>query len=246
MELVKKGSQIAKRFETNGAKGDKEFAFFMQRIQNDQKLQSCTENSLFSVALQIADLGLSFNPAADYVYIIPYGQKAQLQLSYKGLLHLVKKANPELFISSEIVYEGDTFSRKISTSTPDFMSIEYEQGENYGDLKKIKGAFVYFREGKEEPINSVYMSLSQLEQSRKASKAPNSGAWTSFTDEMYRKVVLRRAMKQLSKMPELPEDEAEIKPTLQASQKFDIVIEKEEVKEVEVINIENTENETKK
>jgi len=87
---------LQQRFGSDKAK--REYAFFMQKINGDQKLQKCTPQSLFSCALQVADMGLSFNPTANFVYIIPYGQQAQLQVSYIGLLYLIRKANPDIFI----------------------------------------------------------------------------------------------------------------------------------------------------
>ena len=46
-------------------------------------------------------------------------------------------------------------------------------------------------------IGTDMMSLEELENTRKHSKASNSPAWKSFTSEMYRKTVLRRLCKHI-------------------------------------------------
>lgn len=221
MEIKKYKAEISARFNSNG---DKEYMFFVNRLQNDQKLAKCTDASLVSICYQIADLGLSLNPAADYIYIIPYGNTATLQLSYKGLLALVKQANPDLIIFANIVFEGDQFSQKITTANPNLVDLEHIPGSNYGDISKIIGAYVLMKEGINMPYTVAYMNLQQLQKARQQSKAPNSPAWINFPDEMYKKVVLRRAMKNLSKIPELPNDEIIEKTTISAD-KFDDFIE---------------------
>ena len=115
------------------------------------------------------------------------------------------RANPNINILSEIIYEGDNFRRIINTSSAQRgFNIEYIQGENYGDIERIKGAviIIYYPNF----IDSIYMSFKQLETARKQSKFPNSPAWTNFRGEMYKKVILRRAMKGLPVVPDIPEN----------------------------------------
>ena len=59
---------------------------------------------------------------------------------------------------------------------------------------KIIGAFaaVIYKDG---GLNYDVMTLTELENTRKHSKAANSPAWKDFTSEMYKKTVLRRLCK---------------------------------------------------
>lgn len=140
-----------------------------------------------------AFLGLDFS--MDEAYLIPYGNSLNYQTGYKGEIKLKQKhaIRPVKKIFAEIVKEGD----------------EYESWEENGKkgyrFKKasfsngaIKGAFaVCVYKDDSEDIDIEEMSLEELENTRKHSKASNSPAWRDFTSEMYRKTVIRRLCKRI-------------------------------------------------
>ena len=61
---------------------------------------------------------------------------------------------------------------------------------------KVVGAFAVV-EYEDGGIGTEVMSLAELENTRKHSKASNSMAWKDFTSTMYKKTVLRRLCKQI-------------------------------------------------
>jgi recombination protein RecT len=92
---------------------------------------------------------------------------------------------------AKVVREGDEFSEEIVNGEP---SVTFKpKAFNNG---KIVGAFAVclYKDG-----GMVYevMSLQELEQCRKSSKAKNSPAWQKFTGEMYKKTVLHRLCKHI-------------------------------------------------
>lgn len=157
----------------------------------------CKENAtgqaqVMAGLMKGAFLGLDFS--MDEAYLIPYGSSLNYQTSYKGEVKLKQKhaIRPVKKIFAEIVREGD----------------EYESWEENGDKKyrfkrasfangAIKGAFAVCVYKDDNDIDIEEMSLEELENTRKHSKASNSPAWKDFTSEMYRKTVIRRLCKRI-------------------------------------------------
>lgn len=128
------------------------------------------------------------------MYLVPYGNTLNFMQSYKGDVKMVKKYSqrPIKDIYAKLVRQGDTFEESIVNGEPsiNFKPMPFNDGA-------IIGAFAVclYRDG-----GMVYdsMSLKELENTRSASKAKNSPAWTKFTGQMYLKTVLHRLCKHLS------------------------------------------------
>lgn len=138
-----------------------------------------------------AVLGLDFY--AKECYLIPYGNSLNYQTDYKGAVKLAKKYSirPIKDIASAVVRDGDAFE---ILNEGGIQSFKYKP-KAFSNAP-IVGAFAYvlFEDGG-MLIDS--MSLEELENTRKHSKASNSMAWKDFTSEMYRKTVLRRLTKHI-------------------------------------------------
>lgn len=126
-------------------------------------------------------------------YLIPYGSQLNFMIDYRGNVKLAKKYSirPIKDIYAKLVREGDDFEETIINGEP---SVNFKpKAFNDG---KIVGAFAVclFADG-----GMVYdtMSLADLENTRKSSKASNSPAWKNFTGEMYKKTVLHRLCKHI-------------------------------------------------
>ena len=125
------------------------------------------------------------------MYLVPYGSTLNFMPSYTGMQKLCMRysTRPIKSLYAKVVREGDEFSEEIVNGEP---SVTFKpKAFNNG---KIVGAFAVclYKDG-----GMVYevMSLQELEQCRKSSKAKNSPAWDRFTQMMYRKTVLRRLTK---------------------------------------------------
>lgn len=172
---------------------------------------------LMEGALQGAFLGLDFMNRE--CYLIPYGDQLQFMTDYKGQKKLCKKYSkrPIKEIYAKIVKEGDSFQETIVDGEPhiDFKPLPFNN-------EKVQGAFAVclFQDG-----GMIYetMSFDELENVRKKSKMSNKGAWAQFTDEMYKKVVLRRLCKGI----ELDFDNVEQLQSFNADTEIDTSIEKQ-------------------
>lgn len=163
----------------------------MALIHDKPELKNYNQNEIVMGLLKGAYLGLDFYNKE--CYLIPYGEQLNYQTDYRGAKKLAKKYSirPIKDIYAKLVREGDEFEEVI---------INGEQGINFKPKAfndgKIVGAFAVclYQDG-----GMIYdaMSLADLENTRKSSKASNSPAWKNFTGEMYKKTVLHRLCKHI-------------------------------------------------
>ena len=160
-------------------------------LNDSPDLQKYGKTQLILGLTKGATLGLDFfNKEA---YLVPYGSKLNYQTSYTGSVKLAKKYSirPIKDIYAKLVREGDEFTESVvgGEQTIDFKPMPFNSNP-------IVGAFAVclFTDG---GIQYDTMSLTELENTRKHSKASNSPAWKDFTGEMYKKTVLRRLCKHI-------------------------------------------------
>lgn len=160
-------------------------------IHDNPQIQKYSKPQIIAGLLKGAYLGLDFY--SKECYLVPYGNQLNYQTDYRGAKKLAKKYSirPVKDIYAKLVREGDTFEESIinGEQTFDF----YPKSFNSGD---IIGAFavVLYKDG---GMSYETMSLADLENTRKQSKASNSPAWKNFTGEMYKKTVLHRLCKHI-------------------------------------------------
>ena len=160
-------------------------------LNDNPQLQKYNRQQIISGLLKGSYLGLDF--FSKECYLVPYGNQLNYQTDYRGAKKLAKKYSirPIKDIYAKLVREGDTFEEKIveGEQTFDFKPLPFNDG-------KIIGAFAVclYTDG---GMQYDTMSLADLENTRKSSKASNSPAWKNFTGEMYKKTVLHRLCKHI-------------------------------------------------
>ena len=160
-------------------------------VNENPNIAKYGQQKIMARLLKGAYLGLDFY--SKECYLVPYGNDLNYQTDYRGAKKLAKKYSirPIKDIYAKLVHEGDLFEEKIigGEQSFDFKPKPFNDG-------KIIGAFavVLYTDG-----GMAYdtMSLADLENTRKASKASNSPAWKNFTGEMYKKTVLHRLCKHI-------------------------------------------------
>jgi recombination protein RecT len=83
-------------------------------IERAPKLLSCTRQSLLNAIMSAAVLGLEVDGTTGQAFMIPYGQRAQLVIGYKGYNTL--GARGRYTITGDVVREGDAFEFEKGTS----------------------------------------------------------------------------------------------------------------------------------
>ena len=160
-------------------------------LNDNPQLQKYNRNQIVSGLLKGSYLGLDFY--SKECYLVPYGNQLNYQTDYRGAKKLAKKYSirPIKDIYAKLIREGDEFGEMILNGEPSF-----NFKPKFLNDGKIIGAFavVLYQDG---GLGYDVMSLSELENTRKHSKASNSPAWKDFTGEMYKKTVLHRLCKHI-------------------------------------------------
>lgn len=160
-------------------------------LNDNPQFENYSNSQLICGLMKGAYLGLDFY--SKECYLVPYGKQLNYQTDYRGAKKLAKKYSirPIKDIYAKLIREGDNFEEMILNGEPTF-----NFKPKFLNDGKIIGAFavVLYQDG---GLGYDVMSLSELENTRKHSKASNSPAWKDFTGEMYKKTVLHRLCKHI-------------------------------------------------
>lgn len=161
---------------------------------NKPVLESCTPASIANSLMNMATLGLSVQKKQGY--FIAYSGQCQFQRSYFGNITIARRYGMK-DIHAEIIYDGDKFkyhiedgNKVLDSHEQDFMDI---------DNDKILGAYavVLMEDGTK---HLEVMNIKQIKQAWSQGygyKENGNGTHQKFTDQMAKKTVINRALKQI-------------------------------------------------
>lgn len=194
-------SEGYKRLINNTLGDPKRAAKFIAAISSavatNSSLQQCDAGSILSGALLGEALNLSPSPQLGQYYLVPFKDKAQFQLGYKGYIQLAIRSGQYKDIDVIEVRDGEYLGRDKITGKHQFEFIEDEvEREN----KPIIGYMAYF-----EYLNGFYKNLywskekmqkHALEYSQAyasdVKKGTNYSFWTKDFNGMAFKTMLRQ------------------------------------------------------
>lgn len=122
---------------TNFFGDDKQAMKFMSSmiasIQKTPALMQCQPMTLINSFMTMAQLGLMASDVSGEAYVLPYGDKAQFQLGYQGIITLFYRAGGQS-VRAEIVRAGDEFSYEngIVKHKIDILKSNKQRGEAVG------------------------------------------------------------------------------------------------------------------
>lgn len=167
-------------------------------INRTPKLAECTPLSLLNAFMQAAQLGLDCGGHLGQSYLVPYGREATLIVGYRGMIDLARRGGKVKAIRSRVVRLGDEF--------------EYEDGLEmklrHRPLAPSSAPITHiwavadFVDGGAQP---EVMTIQEVEEIRKRSRASNAGPWVTDFAEMAKKTVVRRLCKYLPLSPDMVE-----------------------------------------
>ena len=161
----------------------------LSAVSNTPKLGNCTPQSFLGAMMNAAQLGLEPNTPLGQAYLIPYGNKCQFQIGYKGLLDLAYRSGEVKMIDAQVVYENDEFDYELGLD-PKLKHVPAKSNRGkpicfYAVIKLNTGGF-----------NFQVMSIEDVrEHAKKYSKSYSSGPWQTNFEEMAKKTVLKKALK---------------------------------------------------
>ncbi|WP_149710774.1 RecT family recombinase [Campylobacter concisus] len=187
-----KMSEIVALSGGSKVKADK-FVTDLTLLGMDKNILECEPISVFSVALKIAQVGLSIVKEQKQAYIVPFSErgvkKAQLQIGYIGWRILAKRAGYD--IDAELVYECDKFEYTVDENGKKFIFEANLKDRNETDAawinENLLGAMVWARD--KNGVTRDFISakkLNQLKNTNQAVKAGKFSAWTNWSEEMYK------------------------------------------------------------
>lgn len=186
---------------------EREASFALQAIANNPQLAECDPSSVGAAIVNIANIGLTLNPAANEAAIVPrwvrgQGKIATLQPMYQGLAVLAMREGIVTQIVTQLVYQKDD----ITVDLADNLRPVIHKTNPFGDRGSIVGAYAVAtdRYGNRQ---AEVMTIENIEFIRDMSdgyKAYAAGKikahpWVDHFGEMARKTVLKRLVKYLNK-----------------------------------------------
>ena len=179
--------------------GDKAGHFMMAIVgvvEGTPQLQDCEPQSIINSAIASATLDLPIEKNLGYAYIVPYKDKAQFQMGYKGYIQLALRSGQYKYINSIEIKEGELENYNLLTGEFNFKFIE--DINQRLEAKTIGYAsYIEFTNGFG---NTLYMTKEQvLDHAEKYSqsygtdlkKGYSSSNWSKNFDAMALKTVLK-------------------------------------------------------
>lgn len=156
------------------------------------KILECTPESILQFSMKCAETGLE-PIGAGGCWPIPYGNQLTFLPDYRGLVHCAIRAGAITFAKAEVVKERDEFSYRLGLD-PDL-----QHNPARGDRGPLEAAYCRYilPDGTKE---FVVMDREEIVAIRNRSKAGQSGPWVTDESEMWKKTVVRRAMKPFAGM----------------------------------------------
>jgi len=169
---------------------DRMIRVFVTELKRNPKLLECNQLSLMAALMRSSQLGLEPGPLGQ-CHLVPYGKEVEFQISYKGMIELVRRSGNLKTIDGECVFEKDEFSYQKGLH-PDLKHVPCLD-EDRGALKAVY-CVVNFNDG------GTYFNVlgkAAVMKSKKASKSSGSphSPWNTWEDEMWLKTAIKKAFK---------------------------------------------------
>lgn len=175
--------------ESKASEASNYIASVLATVANSPALQNCTPESIFFAAYDAATLGLPVNKLG-LAWLVPYSGKAQLQIGYRGYIHLVTQSGYVLDITSDTIHENDHF-RYANGSRP-FIE-HYPPLANRGNIIGVY-ALAKLASGIDK---FIVMNEKQIDHVRSKSRASGNSPWQTDYAEMAKKTAIKRLCKLL-------------------------------------------------
>lgn len=114
-------------------------------VKNNKNLQNCEIESVMSAAMIAATMNLPIDPALGYAAIIPYGNVAQFQLMYKGIIQLCIRSGQYARIHNTEVYRDEIKSYDPITGQIKFNKADTYKMRNEKKVADVAGFYSEFK-----------------------------------------------------------------------------------------------------
>ncbi len=182
-----------------GAAFQKEKSFAMQSFANNSQLMEIVNRtkegqvSCKHAIVNIANIGLSLNPALAHAYLVPRKNKVCLDISYRGLLAIAFRSGAIVMSNQNVVKEGETF---ILNGMDECPTHQYDPFDEKRHTKKTRGAYCSAKlpNGDWQTVTIDAADLLKIKNTSPSSKSSTS-PWSNWSEQMEIKSVIKRASK---------------------------------------------------
>ena len=200
------GDAMKQRFgEILGAKAPQFMASVVNTMAGSDALQKCDPYSVLSAALVAATLDLPIDNNLGFSAIVPYGDKAQFQIMWRGLVQLAQRSGQYKTMGRGVVYEdeivsynpiyGDIELVKDFSECKQRMNGEDDKIAGYLAWFELKNGFrkeLYMTKGEVEHHALMYSKSYQYDVAQKKQRS----RWSIDFDAMAEKTVIKRLLSQ--------------------------------------------------
>jgi recombination protein RecT len=167
-------------------------------VQDNPAILNCNEASVMKAIRTIAAAGLV--PDGREAAIVPFKGQAQAMPMVFGLIKSARRSGDVTDIRAHIVYQNELDQGRFDYVVGDAESLVHKP-LLFGDKGDAVAAYAIAKL-KDGTIVREFMDKEQVEKVRKSSpqqrgKANPSGIWQDWTEEMWKKTVIRRLCKRL-------------------------------------------------
>lgn len=154
-------------------------------VNGDQYLKKCEPTSIVMAAMVAATLDLPIDKNLGYAWIVPYSNKGQFQLGYKGFIQLALRTGQYKSINAVPIHEGEMISWNPLTEDLkiDFAARASDQVIGYAGYFELLNGFK----------KSVYWTKEQIE-AHKNKYSKGGKGWQQDWDAMALKTVLKNML----------------------------------------------------
>jgi len=160
-------------------------------------------SSVNNALTNVANIGITLNPALKHAYLLPRGNEIQLDISYRGLMHIAIASGSIIHIDARIVYLEDTFELGAIDEAPVHKCNPFAT-----DRGPIIGAYCVAKT-KEGNYITKLLRIDEIYKRRDASdswkntKAREYSPWAKWENEMILKTVIKYTAKFLPNVDKL-------------------------------------------
>lgn len=181
---------IKKRFEgVLKEKAPQYMSSIVNLVNSDTNLQKCDGMSVIASCMVAATMDLPVDKNLGYAWVVPYGNRAQFQMGYKGYIQLALRTGQYKAINVTEIREGELISWNPLTEE---LEIDFSKRES----DAVIGYAGYFKliNGFEKTV--FWTKEDVTRHANKFSKTINSknSVWKSNFDAMAKKTVLRNLL----------------------------------------------------
>jgi recombination protein RecT len=178
--------------EVMGDRAPQFAAALVQIVNQSYQLQKCEPSSVIGAAFTAAALDLSIDPNIGEAHLIPYGDKCQFQIGFKGFIQLAMRSGEYKAFGSTIVHEGELENYDELTGELTMTGRKNPEGKVVGYAAKFK-LLNGFERGEFWTVDEIEKhALAYSKQYKFAKGKPDKEAnclWITKRDEMAIKTV---------------------------------------------------------